>query len=132
MKNKSVGQRVYIFRVTNQNFADRPFRSVSQRVYIFIPTEPAKCRILAVLAQPVQLPGFIYVANIQIGHGTYVASINMSFKNENDKAVPARNSLVIINKYKLLINTIRSMEVNPFIRKLDSFFKGTGVFFLVR
>lgn len=38
----------------------------------------------------------------------------------------------IYYQYKLFINNIRSMEVNPFIRKLASFFKGKGVFMSVR
>ena len=123
---------MYIFRVTNRIFAGLPFRSVSQRVYIFISTGPVIYRVLAIPTRPIRLPGYIPVANMRFRAGSYIASINTIFKDKDGKAVPTRNGFAIINKYKLPINNIRSMEVNPFIRKLDSFFKGKGVFFSVR
>lgn len=106
---------MYIFRVTNQNFAGGLSRSVSQGVYIFIPTN------LFILLLPLLLSGH-GAACMSLCH----ASPNFHrFDFSMDKMrrfFYTRTDFVISLKHKLLINNIRSMEVNPFIRKLIPFF----------
>lgn len=64
--------------------------------------------------------------------GFSTTSINKVFMDMMRQFLRTGICFCIYYQYKLFINNIRSMEVNPFIRKLASFFKGKGVFMSVR
>lgn len=115
---------VYIFRVTNLNLSGRPKRSVSQGVYIFIPTEPS-IRLSRMLQ-----PGFSNVTALRFRHDS--PYFHKYAFPQYFRTVSGIETVLVFYQDTSFINNIRSMEVNPFIRKLVAFLKKEGVFFSVR
>ena len=110
--------------MTNRKSAGRLLRSVSQGVYIFILTEPLIHMLLMLFQGAVTLQA---CGSGIIGHHFHKYDFFMDIMRQS----PCGENCSGI-EYKLLINNIRSMEVNPFIRKLIAFFYRKGIFLLSR